>query len=265
MTPPAIVGASGVAKGEPDPDRRQGGVQRPHQRRLAARASEAGMARIRNQAPPTLERKIHFYRADVGEDGGGKPLPFDPSPALDVINRPPFASGSASRYLLDDDGNAVCAWPCVRSEKTVRFCQVRRTGLPQLEQAPAVARWRRRYREAADRAAVHPRSRAAQRRPPLVGQPTAAHSRAPAGRPATNRTASHGRESLTCACRAGIDCKRSTRRIQTCDPFAGDKKVLIVFHLMQAHGPPLYISACWPGPHALSPKPCCLRLPTLSG
>ena len=91
-------------------------------------------------AAPTLERKIHFYRANIGIDGGGKPLPFDPTAALAAITAMPFADGMAGRYLLDDDGNAVCVWPGSAGVRTtLRFCQIRRTGLPQLEQGGTVS------------------------------------------------------------------------------------------------------------------------------
>lgn len=98
------------------------------------------MARRPTGSPPTLERKIHFYRADVGQDGSGRPIPFDPSPALSAIGRLPFANGTGGRYLVDDDGDAVCAWPASgRSIQTLRFCRIRRNGLPQLEQAGNVS------------------------------------------------------------------------------------------------------------------------------
>lgn len=94
------------------------------------------MARGTTSAPPTVERKIQFYRADVGVDGSGRPLPFDPAPAFVAIDRLPFSDGPRGRYLVDDDGNAVCGWP---GGTTIRFCQIRRTGLPQLERAGRVS------------------------------------------------------------------------------------------------------------------------------
>lgn len=98
------------------------------------------MARRKNGAPPTLERKIHFFRADIGVDGGGRPLPFDPIPALMAINVLPFEDGPASRYLVDDDGNAICVWPGANGAlQSLLFCQIRRNGLPQLEQAGMVS------------------------------------------------------------------------------------------------------------------------------
>lgn len=90
----------------------------------------------RANARPTLTRKIHFFRADIGVDGGGQPLPFDAEPALRVIDRLPFTNDGNGRYMLDDEGNALCVWPNINGGNTaLRFCQIRRTGLPQLEQA----------------------------------------------------------------------------------------------------------------------------------
>lgn len=98
------------------------------------------MSRRRNGEAPTIERKIHFYRTDIGVDGGGRPLPFDPSPALNAITGRPFTDGNEGRYLVGDDGNAVCAWPGASGAfPSLRFCQIRRTGLPQLEQAGRVS------------------------------------------------------------------------------------------------------------------------------
>ena len=98
------------------------------------------MTKKKNGGPPTLERKIHFYRADIGVDDSGKPLPFDPVPAIAAIGRLPFTDGPGGRYLIDDDGNAVCAWPGrSKTPPMLRFCQIRRTGLPQLEQAGTVS------------------------------------------------------------------------------------------------------------------------------
>ncbi len=98
------------------------------------------MARRANGSLPTLERKIHFYRSDAGVDGSGKPVAFDPSPALTTIGGMPFSNDARGRYLVGDDGNAVCAWPGkTRVLPTLRFCQIRRTGLPQLEQAGTVS------------------------------------------------------------------------------------------------------------------------------
>jgi hypothetical protein len=89
----------------------------------------------RAEARPTLTRKIHFFRADVGVDDAGQPIPFDVVPAMRVIDRLPFTNVNR-RYLLDDEGNALCVWPNMNgANATLRFCQIRRTGLPQLEQA----------------------------------------------------------------------------------------------------------------------------------
>ena len=91
---------------------------------------------VSGNAPGTLERKIYFYRADIGADEGGQPLAFDPVPALDAIDSLPFTNDAHGRYEFDADGNALS----VRrqhsvSNVTLQFGRVRRNGLPQLEQA----------------------------------------------------------------------------------------------------------------------------------
>ena len=83
----------------------------------------------------TVERKIYFFRADVGVDDGGVPLTFDPQPALQVIDSLLFTNDDSGRYHFDVDGNAVClVGHSGAPSHSVRFCRVRRTGLPQLEQ-----------------------------------------------------------------------------------------------------------------------------------
>ena len=62
---------------------------------------------VSGSAPGTLERKIYFYRADIGTDEGGQPLAFDPSPALDAIDSLPFTNDAHGRYEFDADGNAL--------------------------------------------------------------------------------------------------------------------------------------------------------------
>ena len=89
----------------------------------------------------SVERKIHFYRVDIGADGGGQPLPFDPLPALSVIDALPFDSSEAGRYEVDADGNALCVTYLNANSQTnikVAFGRVRRTGLPQIERAGIV-------------------------------------------------------------------------------------------------------------------------------
>ena len=83
-----------------------------------------------------LERKILFFRADIGFDDGGIPLEFDPMPALTAIDALPFTNDYEGRYEAEVDGNALCLIIHQREPMaSVRFCRVRRTGLPQLEQA----------------------------------------------------------------------------------------------------------------------------------
>lgn len=92
------------------------------------------MAETTHKDRPTLERKIHFYRADAGKDASGFPVPFDPFPAIKKINSLPF-SEQQGRYLATIDGNALCTWIDDQSDRPkIRFGQIRRAGLPQIEE-----------------------------------------------------------------------------------------------------------------------------------
>ena len=84
----------------------------------------------------TVERKIYFYRANVGMDGGGRPLAFNPTPALTRINRLRF--NDAGRYLAEGDA-ALCCWvDHPNPRQRFRLGQIRRSGLPQVEQGGAL-------------------------------------------------------------------------------------------------------------------------------
>lgn len=82
----------------------------------------------------TIERKIYFYRVHIGIDDNGLPLPFDPRPALSIINQLSFAE-TDGRYLTVNEGAAVCGWIDDQGLlPRMRFGQIRRAGLPQIEQ-----------------------------------------------------------------------------------------------------------------------------------
>ncbi len=84
----------------------------------------------------SVDRKIYFFRADVGIDDGGLPLAFDPKPALAVIDQLPFVDGDSGRYQTDRNGNALCLVNHHdRGDICIRFGRIRRSGLPQIEQA----------------------------------------------------------------------------------------------------------------------------------
>ncbi len=88
----------------------------------------------------TLERKIYFFRAQAGIDDTGRPLAFDPLPALKDIDAIDFIDDDSGRYLFDGDGNALCVFiHSLSPNPCMRFCRVRRTGLPQLEQAGQIS------------------------------------------------------------------------------------------------------------------------------
>jgi len=84
------------------------------------------------------QRKIYFYRADVGADEGGRPLPFDIGPKLRQINGLPF--NAAGRYLEEDDDTTLVCWVDRQAApQKFRLGQVRRSGLPQVERAGALS------------------------------------------------------------------------------------------------------------------------------
>lgn len=92
------------------------------------------MPRKKTQRPPSVERKIYFYRANVGTSEGGKPLPFQPKRALQHLARLSYESGEA--YCDWREGNVTC---CTVDKDDapahVRLFNIRRQGLPEVERA----------------------------------------------------------------------------------------------------------------------------------
>jgi hypothetical protein len=86
---------------------------------------------------PAVERKIYFYRADIGVAESGESLAFDPRPALNAVLN---LIATQDWYYEEGDGNALCLLPAGERDAypVARFCRVRRVGLPQLEQAGRV-------------------------------------------------------------------------------------------------------------------------------
>lgn len=88
---------------------------------------------------PSIERKIHFFRADAGIDESGKSVLFDPCPALSVIGTLPFTNDDSGRYESESDGNVLCILVDSNgAQPSMRLCRVRRTALPQMERAGQV-------------------------------------------------------------------------------------------------------------------------------
>jgi hypothetical protein len=83
----------------------------------------------------SLERKIYFFRSSIGQDASGLNIPFDPKRPLGAINKLPF-NDNGGRYLVGPEGNALCAWiDGVGQNPRMRFSQIRRVGLPQIDAA----------------------------------------------------------------------------------------------------------------------------------
>ena len=90
-------------------------------------------ARRRRDERPSVERKIHFYRADAGTDEDGTSLRFDPRPPLDHVDGLPFTP--EGRYLVAADGSVLCCWvDRGTSPQHVRIGNIRRTELPEVEE-----------------------------------------------------------------------------------------------------------------------------------
>lgn len=87
---------------------------------------------------PTVERSIFFYRANIGYGEDNLPIPFDPEPALNVIQA---LVSTPDWYEEEDEGSALCLFPLVGHHEypMARFGRVRRSGLPQVERAGKVS------------------------------------------------------------------------------------------------------------------------------
>lgn len=86
-------------------------------------------------SPHKVERKIYFYRINTGRDNAGQLISFNPQTTLETIDNIPFVP-DGRRYLVDDDGNAICAWIDNKNDPYhLRFGRIRRSSLPQLEQS----------------------------------------------------------------------------------------------------------------------------------
>lgn len=81
----------------------------------------------------TVERKIYFYRIDLGTENDGAPVSFRLGPALNILDGLPFTE--QGRYLQLPGGNALSCWvDSTRSPQRMRLATIRRTGLPHLEE-----------------------------------------------------------------------------------------------------------------------------------
>lgn len=87
---------------------------------------------------PTVERKIHFYRMNVGTMPNGKPRIANLTNWLHKIDTLPFTSGG--RYVDLEPGLATCCWvDHNQANHRLRFGSIRRSALPQVEQRGALS------------------------------------------------------------------------------------------------------------------------------
>lgn len=87
--------------------------------------------------PEEAARRIHFYRMHAGLEANGRRTPFDIVPSLRTINKLPFAD--PGRYMDNGDGNTTCAWIDSGKLPRMRLATIRKTDLPQFENAGRLA------------------------------------------------------------------------------------------------------------------------------
>lgn len=80
-----------------------------------------------------LERKIHFYRADCGQDKAGKPHAYKHGPPLAHIGKLPFTDHKLGGRYFEDVDNVYCCW-VEKDPNQIRFAVIRRDAFPQIEE-----------------------------------------------------------------------------------------------------------------------------------
>lgn len=80
----------------------------------------------------TLERNIHFFRADAGLNAAGRPVALDVEPGLDLVSKAACQDGE--RYQPQGDDNVLSSWvDSTANRSRFRLATVRRAGLPLVE------------------------------------------------------------------------------------------------------------------------------------
>jgi hypothetical protein len=80
----------------------------------------------------SVERKIYFYKADIGVNSSGQLLRFDPLQILQLIDSFPW--DQAGKYSESWDGKTTCCWvDSTDVPQKLRFAFVRKSDFPQLE------------------------------------------------------------------------------------------------------------------------------------
>lgn len=82
--------------------------------------------------PETVTRNIYFYGADIGIDGSGHLVPFDPTDPLQHIDNMPL-SGPGRRFQLPDDKVSYCWVDSSSARQRLRIANIRRSGFPFVE------------------------------------------------------------------------------------------------------------------------------------
>jgi hypothetical protein len=84
----------------------------------------------------TVERKIHFFRAELPRDRDSKKRPvFDHTPVLRALDKTEFIDAQGGRYLADGEGGYLFASMPKNRFDRVLFGKSRRTSLPSVERS----------------------------------------------------------------------------------------------------------------------------------
>ena len=81
----------------------------------------------------TINRKIYFYRASIGDGEDGRPLVFDPTAVLGHIDTLPF-DADGRYHIAPDTSETVCLVNRNSPPQRITLGSVRRSGLPQREE-----------------------------------------------------------------------------------------------------------------------------------
>lgn len=80
-----------------------------------------------------VDRRIFFFRVDVGFDPGSVPIEYDPIPTLQLISGLGWDEQDG-RYWHDEEGKVTCCWvDRIDPPQRMRLANIRRDALPAVE------------------------------------------------------------------------------------------------------------------------------------
>jgi len=81
----------------------------------------------------TIDREIYFYRVDTGYNNSNKPIPFNPIPTFEHIDKLDWSLNG--RYWKDDNEKIIACWVDNKQlPLKIRLGSIRRSDFPQVEE-----------------------------------------------------------------------------------------------------------------------------------